>query len=266
MEHALVIVIHHVAADGWSLGVLGAELAQLYESFSKGLLPSRPCRSCRFNMPTTPAGIAVTSRPARYSLKSHTGSSNCAARFPVMDLPTVRPRPAMMTLRGARSRLSLPGPVRASFRRFMLAENVTLFVTLLTVFKVLLFRYTRQPDVIVGSASAGRERPELENLIGLFINNLVLRTDLSGDPTVRELLTRVRETALSAFSHEHVPLDYLAENVLPNRDMNHSPLFQVMFVLQSHPMQAARSLRGLEGLAARIRHGHLPFRSLGGRH
>src|SRR6202012_6008569 len=91
--------------------------------------------------------------------------------------------------------------------------------------------------VVVRSASAGRGSPDLEKLIGLFINNLVLRTDLSGDPTVRELLGRVRETALSAFSHEHVPLDYLAEIVRPNRDLNHSPLFQVMFVLQSHPMR-----------------------------
>lgn len=235
-EHALVVIVHHVAADGWSLEIIREEVTQLYQAFSAGLpspVPELPIQYVDYaDWYRRHVEAAAIQSEISYWKQQLRGP------LPVMELPTDRPRPAVMRFRGARSRHSLSGELWSSIRRFTHTENVTLFIALLAAFKILLYRYTRQPDVIVGSATAGRFRPELEKLVGLFINNLVLRTDLSGDPTVREVLARVRETALSAFSHEHVPLDYLAEIVRPHRGLNHSPLYQVMFVLQNRQAQA----------------------------
>ena len=242
-EHALIIVIHHIAADGWSLGVLSDEVARFYQAYStgqelpRGQLPIQYAdyaHWCRRHL----EGAALESEVSYWK-------QQLSPPLPVIELPTDRLRRATMSHLGKRALFSLSGEPLAAIRRFTSAENVTLFVTLLTAFKILLLRYTGEQDIVVGTASAGRFRPELEQLIGLFINNLVLRTDLSGEPTVRELLARVRETALNAFSHERVPLDHLAQVVRPHRDGNHSPLFQVMFVLQKRPMQTVE-LPGLK--------------------
>jgi len=235
-DHALVLVIHHIAADGWSLAVFVQELAQLYTAFCEGN-PSP--------LTELPVGYADFAAWQKQMLESGVLQSQLPywkrqlqGKLPVIELPSDRPRPAVMSLRGARRQFRISGPLTAALNEFSRTEGVTLFMTLMAAFNVLLFRYTRQDDLPVGSAVAGRTRPEFEKLIGLFINNLVLRTSLAGDPTGRELIARVREVALDAFAHQDVPFDHLVAVLQPERDLNHSPLFQVMFILQNFPMRS----------------------------
>jgi len=230
-DHVLISTIHHIAADGWSLSLFGEEFAQLYPAFCDG----RPS-----SLPELPIQYLDYACWHREFLRSEAARSHLSfwkerlhGPFSAADLPFDRPRPPAMTYRGKRTLFRLPTELLAAAQKFGVAENVTLFTILLTAFDLLLFRYTGDPDVIVGSAAAGRTRPELEKLIGLFINNLPLRSDLSGDPTIRELLARVRETTLNAFSHQDVSFGELVEAAHGPREVNRSPLFRVMFILQN---------------------------------
>src|SRR4029077_19017507 len=154
-------------------------------------------------------------------------------------------RPPLASTRGARVALELPAPLLQSLKALGRGEGATLFMTLLAAFQVLLHRYSGQEDIAVGSPIAGRGRTELEGLIGFFVNTLVLRTDVSGNPAFRELLARVRENALGAYTHQDLPFEKLVEELAPERDMSRNPLFQVMFVLQNAP-GAPLVLEGLE--------------------
>jgi non-ribosomal peptide synthetase component F len=153
----------------------------------------------------------------------------------LLELPTDRPRPAVLTYQGATTSFSVPLEVAGRLKELSRREGVTLFMTLLAAFDVLLMRYTGQEDVVVGTNIANRNRAETENLIGFFVNNLVLRTNLSGDPSFRGLLGRVREVCLGAYLHQDMPFDRLVEELRPERVLSHHPLFQVMFVLQNAP-------------------------------
>src|SRR5207237_7205825 len=152
--------------------------------------------------------------------------------LPVLELPADRPRPALQTYNGASISFPLSPALSQSLKALCKAEGVTLFMTLLAAFKVLLYRYTGQEDVIIGSPIAHRHRQELEGLIGFFVNTLATRTDLSGNRPFRELLGRVREKALGASAHKVLPFEYLVEQLQPDRNLSHSPLVQVVFVLQ----------------------------------
>ncbi|MCI0558072.1 MAG: condensation domain-containing protein, partial [Nitrososphaera sp.] len=154
----------------------------------------------------------------------------------LLELPTDRPRPAVQTFRGATHSFALPQAVSEALKRLSQREGVTLFMTLLAAFKVLLYRYTGQRDILVGTPIANRNRTEIEGLIGFFVNTLVLRTNLSGNLTFRELLARVRQVCLAAYAHQDLPFEKLVEILQPERDMSHTPLFQVMLVLQNAPM------------------------------
>ncbi len=242
-DHVLLFGLHHIAADGWSLGVMTDEFTQLYSAF---------CEGHASPLPDPPIQYLDYAQWHRQLLQSGAMRAQMSywkqqLRGPlaIMDLPGDRPRQPVQSFRGKRSHQILSADVLASAKRFSVTEDVTLFATLLMAFNVLLFRYTREPDVIVGSVAAGRNRPELEKLVGLFLNNLPLRTDLSGNPTLRELLARIRETTLSAFSHQDVPFGDLIEATQGPRDLNRSPLFQVMFILQNFPWRELK-LSGLE--------------------
>ena len=154
---------------------------------------------------------------------------------PPLDLPVDHPRPAVPSSRGARQSLSLGPALTGALEALSRRENVTLFMTLLAAFQTLLHRYTGQADLVVGSPVAHRPRAELEGLIGCFVNILALRADLSGDPPFRELLGRVREAALGAYAHQDLPFEKLVEELRPERDSSHTPLFQVLFALQNAP-------------------------------
>ena len=155
--------------------------------------------------------------------------------LPVLELPTDRARPAVQSYRGAHESITLSEELTQQLKALSQREGCTLFMTLLAAFQVLLHRYTRQDDIVVGTVVAGRTRVEVEPLIGLFINSLVLRTDLSGDPSFRELLRRVREVTLGAYAHQAVPFEKLVEELQPERAAGRAPLFQVAFGLQNAP-------------------------------
>ncbi|RKH14792.1 amino acid adenylation domain-containing protein [Corallococcus sp. CA053C] len=235
-EHLLLLTVHHIVSDGWSLGVLVREMADLYRAFtSGGPSPLAP-------LPVQYADHAVWQRQALQGEVLEAQLDYWRQRLDphaVLELPTDRPRPAQVDSRGARFALLLPMSLTQQLKHLALREGRTLFSVLLAAFNVLLQRYCAQEDVTVGTPVAGRSRSELEGLIGLFVNTLALRTDLSGDPSFQQLLGRVHDIALGAFAHQEVPFEKLVEVLQPQRSLSHSPLFQVMFALQNAPMSAA---------------------------
>jgi amino acid adenylation domain-containing protein len=241
-EHVLLLVMHHIAADYWSTGVLFREFAAFYTSFAMGWALSLP------ELPIQYADYAIWHRQwlqgARLETQLAYWKQQLAGAPPVLELPTDRPRPLAQTYRGARQALELSPALTRALKALSLQERITLFMTLLAAFQTLLHRYTGQDDIVVGSTIAGRNRPELEGLIGFFVNTLALRADLSGNPTFRELLGRVHEVALGAYAHQELPFEQLVEELQPTRSLSYEPLFQVMFEFQNFPR--ALELPGLE--------------------
>ncbi|MDM9382031.1 amino acid adenylation domain-containing protein [Chlorogloeopsis sp. ULAP01] len=235
-EHILLLTMHHIVSDGWSLGVLLRELAALYDAFSHHKSVPLPPLSIQY------ADFAVWQRDwlqgeVLSELLAY-WKQQLSGNLPVLQLPTDRSRAAIQTFRGARQGFVLPKPLSEQIKHLCQQEGVTLFMTLLAAFKILLYRYTGQEDILVGSPVANRNHAEIENLIGLFINTLVLRTDLAGNPTFRELLCRVRQMVLEAHNHQDLPFEKLVETLQPERNTSYTPLFQVMFALQNTPMPA----------------------------
>ena len=232
-EYLLLLNLHHIVFDDWSLGVLIRELGSLYTAFSSGKFSPLP------ELPIQYADFAIWQREwlqgklveqLSYWQQQLDGGS-------VLNLPTDRPRPTLQSYRGATQLLQVPKSLTEALLALSQQLGVTLFITLLAAFQTLLYRYTGQEDIAVGSPIANRNRSELESLIGFFVNSLVLRTDLSGNPTFRELLARVREVALGAYAHQDLPFEKLVEELQPNRDTSRNPLFSVVFALQNAPME-----------------------------
>jgi amino acid adenylation domain-containing protein len=228
-EHVGLLTMHHIVSDGWSTGILVREVATLYIAFCAG--GSSPLHAL-------PIQYADFAHWQRQWLQGEVLETQIAywkkqlAGVPALiDLPTDQPRPAVQTFRGAHQSLVLPKHLQEGFKALGRQEGVTQFMTLLAAFQVLLYRYTSQDDLIVGTPIANRNRLETEGLIGFFVNALVLRTDLSGNPSFRELLRRVREVCLGAYGHQDLPFDRLVEELHVKRDLSRNPLFQVMFVL-----------------------------------
>ncbi|HLL47749.1 MAG TPA: condensation domain-containing protein, partial [Longimicrobiaceae bacterium] len=226
-EHVLLLCMHHVVSDEWSLGVLFGELSALYAAYREGRPSSLP------ELPVQYADYAVWQRA---HLSGETLDRQLAywrerlADAPaLLELPTDRPRPPVPANRGTHESVDLPGELLARLRALGRREGATLYMTLLSAVQVLLSRYAGSDDVVVGSPIAGRTRGETEGLIGFFVNTLVLRTDLSGDPGFREVLGRVREATLGAYEHQELPFEKLVAELQPERSLGHTPLFQVMF-------------------------------------
>ncbi len=234
-EHALLLTLHHIVADGGSIGVLVRDLARLYER-------ARP------ELPDLPVQYADFAHWQRQWLRGEalagqlrfwqTQLAGAPAR---LDLPTDRPRPALQTHRGGRCVATLPTHLAAAAGALGRQRGVTLFMILVGAFQALLARYTAGVDILVGTPVANRNRVELEELIGLFVNLLVLRADLGGGTTFTGLLERGRETALAAYAHQDLPFERLVESLAAGRDLARSPLFQAMFVLQGAPLPALES-------------------------
>ena len=233
-EYQLLLTMHHIASDGWSMGVLVEELATLYDAF----INDRPSP-----LPDLPIQYADYAQWQRDWLQGEVleqqlnyWKKQLADAPELLALPTDHPRPAVQTDQGATYSFTLSSELTDQLKELSQQEGVTLFMTLLAAFQVLLYRYSNQTDIVVGSPIANRTHAEIERLIGFFVNTLVLRTDLSGNPSFRELLKRVREVTLAAYAHQDLPFEKLVEELNPKRDLSHSPLFQVMFVLQNAPM------------------------------
>jgi amino acid adenylation domain-containing protein len=241
-DHILVLTMHHIVSDGWSMGVFHRELSVLYRAFTNG----EP--SPLADLPIQYADYAVwqrewlqgevLDRQLSYWEKQLEGVPA------VLNLPTDHPRSAVQTYRGNRQSIEVTRELTQALKALSRKEGVTLFMTLLAAFQTLLYRYTGQEDIVVGSPIANRNRTEIEGLIGFVVNTLVLRSNFSGNPRFTELLGRVREMALGAYAHQDLPFEKLVEELQPERSVSHSPLFQVMFVLQNTP-SATLELQGL---------------------
>ncbi len=233
-EYLLLLTVHHIASDGWSIGVFVQELSTLYQAFCTGQLP---------NLPAVPIQYADFAAWQRHWLVGDVLELQLAywrqhleGAPALLKLPTDHTRPAVQTFRGAYCTFEITPEQTAALKSFSQEQGCTLFMTMLAAFKTLLYRYTGNEDIVVGSPIANRNRAEIEGLIGFFVNTLVLRSQLDGNLSFEELLSRVREVALGAYSHQDLPFDVLVEELQPQRSLSYTPLFQVMFVLQNAPM------------------------------
>ena len=230
-DHILMVNLHHAISDGWSLGILTNELTVLYEAFRIGASSPLP------SLPLTYADYSVWQRKylegGALEQQLVYWKRQMAGAPLSIELPTDRVRPPVQTFNGAKRVVSFPSELLERVKGLSRAEGATLFITLLSAFNVLLSRYSGQKDLVVGTAIAGRNHPETERLIGYFANTLVLRSDLSGEPSFKELLHRVRETTLNAYANQDVPFEKLVEELNPQRDISRSPLFQVMMIQQN---------------------------------
>jgi amino acid adenylation domain-containing protein len=232
-DHILLLTMHHIVSDGWSLEVLYGELSVFYQAYSRSqALPLSP-------LAIQYADFAVWQKEwlvGEVLERQVSYWRNQLAGIPeVLNLPTDRPRPQVQSYRGARQSLELSQELSHGLKALSRSEGVTLFMTLLAAFQTLLYRYTSQEDIVVGSAIANRNCSEIEGLIGFFVNTLVLRTTFRNNPTFRELLGQVKETALQAYAHQDLPFEKLVEELKPTRNLSYSPLVQVMFILHNTP-------------------------------
>ena len=241
-EYVLLLKMHHIIYDGWSLNIFFGELSQLYAAFTQGLPNPLPELSIQY------ADFAfwqrqwltgeVLERQVNYWQKQLAGVP------PVLKLPTDKPRPPIQTFQGAAKSLVLDRELTQRLQHLSQQSDATLFMTLLAAFLVLISRYTGQPDIIVGSPIANRNSPQIEQLMGFFANTLALRGNLSNNPSFAEFLAQVRQTTLSAYAHQDLPFEMLVEKLQPERDLSRNPLVQVMFSLQNAPLSSG-NLSGL---------------------
>ncbi len=233
-EHILLVCMHHIVSDGWSMGVFLQELTDLYNAYIQNQPSSLKPLPIQYGDYTLWQKQwlqgDILQRQLEYWQKQ------LADTPALLSLPTDRPRPAVQSFAGAHLPFTLSWELSQKLSQLTQEQGVTLFMTLLTAFDVLLYRYTEQEDILIGTPIANRNRSELEGLIGFFVNTLVLRTDLSGNPSFNELLIRVRQMAMDAYTHQDLPFEMLVEVLQPERDLSHAPLFQVDFLLQNEPL------------------------------
>jgi amino acid adenylation domain-containing protein/non-ribosomal peptide synthase protein (TIGR01720 family) len=243
-DHVVVLTMHHIIADGWSMGILIEELTALYAACTSGQpagLPALPIQYADYAtwQRTWLQGAVLEAQLAYWRQQ--------LLDLPALELPMDHPRPAIPSVRGAYQTFELPPRLSTSVMALRRAEGATAFMVLLAAFQVLLARYSGQADIVVGTPIANRTWAEVEPLIGFFVNTLVLRTTISAGSTFLELLRQVRECALAAYAHQDLPFEQLVEALQPQRDLSRNPLFQVMFALQNAPM----SVPELAGLSLR---------------
>ena len=261
-EHVVLLAMHHIVGDFWSLAVLLDELRDLYPAERRGT---------RQALEPLTLNYTDFARWQSEMLASQEGErlwsywkSQLAGNLPALNFPTDRPRPPVQTYRGASHPFKLGARLTHDLKQLSRSRGATLFMTLLAGFQTLLYRYTGQEDLLVGSLTAGRDSASLARLVGYFVNPVALRADLSGAPAFAAFLDRTRQTVLSAFDHQHYPFPLLVERLQPERDAARSPVFQVMFILQKVHLLDAEGLASLAigESGARVALGELPLESV----
>jgi len=232
-EHIALVTMHHIISDGWSADVFERELTTLYKAYANQQ-PS-PLDELVIQYGDYAAWQHEWLRGEKLAAELSYWRQQLDGAPRVLELPVSRPRPAVQTLAGRTESFELQAEVSRRIRQLCRQEGVTLFMVLLSAFKVLLYRYTRQHELIVGTTIAGRNRKELEGVIGCFVNTLALRSKLTDSMTFRELLRQVRETTLDAYAHQDLPFEKVVEEIQPERNLSHAPLVQVMFGLALSP-------------------------------
>lgn len=242
-DHVLLFTLHHIISDGWSIGILMREAKAIYAAYTENQESPLPELALQY------ADYAVWQRGWLKGdvLEHHLAywKVQLDQMPPFLELPGDRPRPRELSYRGSTLNVSLSKALTEELRVLSQREGVTLYMILLAAFQTLLYRYTGQTDIVVGSPIANRQNTEIESLIGFFVNTLVLRVDLSGDPSFTELLERVQEVTLGAYEHQDIPFEMLVEELQPERNLSFAPLFQILFVLQNAPRDEL-TLSGLE--------------------
>lgn len=232
-DHLVLFTMHHIITDGWSMGILVKEIAALYDAFLNGKPSPLP------ELPIQYADFSYWQRQQLQgeSLEKQLGywRKQLGGAPTILDLPTDRPRPQIQTHRGNVQPFSISKSTTDALKKLGSEESTTLFMTLLAAFETLLFRYTNQQDILVGTPIANRNREEIEGLIGFFVNTLVLRANFAKNPTFRDVLKQSREATLGAYAHQDLPFERLVEELQPERNLGQTPLFQVMFILQNIP-------------------------------
>ncbi|MES2940790.1 MAG: amino acid adenylation domain-containing protein [Pseudomonadota bacterium] len=255
-EHVLLFTVHHIVSDGWSMGVLVREVAALYGAYVAGQdspLPELPIQYADYAYWQRQwLSGAVLEQQLGYWKERLQGAPTLLA------LPTDRPRPAVPSHAGATRKFTVPAPTTAALYALGRETQTTLFMALAAAFSVLLYRYTGQDDICIGTPIANRNRAEIEPLIGFFVNTLVLRTQVDGGQSMAELLEQVKTHALGAYAHQDIPFEHLVEALNPQRSTSHTPLFQAMLVLQNAPMGELR-LPGLKLEAVESEHATAKF-------
>ncbi|MEP7271143.1 MAG: SDR family NAD(P)-dependent oxidoreductase [Acidobacteriota bacterium] len=242
-EYLLGITMHHIVTDGWSLGIFTSEFAAIYEAFVTGASSPLPELQIQY------ADFAVWQREwlqgEVLDRQLKYWREKLGGNLPIIDLPTDRPRPAVQTFKGSTEYFHCSEALLDKLNGLSRQENASLYIILLAAFKALIYRYTGQSDILIGSLIANRTRTEVEPLIGFFANMLALRSDITGNPTFRELVARVRDVATGAFAHQDLPFEKLVEELQPERNLNRNPLVQVVFVLQKSSFLPAMELPGV---------------------
>lgn len=237
-EHLVALTMHHIVSDGWSAGVIIREIAALYSAFAQGK-PS-PLAELKIQYVDFAAWQRKWFEGPVLEEQLDYWKKKLANPPGLLELPTDRPRPAVQTLRGARRNFEFPLHLFNEIKKIGQKEGTTLYMTLLAAFQALLARYSGQEDICVGTPIANRQRAEIEDLIGFFVNTLVMRADLSGSPSFRNLLSQVKQSAIEAYAAQDVPFERLVDELQPERDQSHTPLFQVMFTVQESSIQSLK--------------------------
>ncbi|HVG22289.1 MAG TPA: condensation domain-containing protein, partial [Blastocatellia bacterium] len=250
-EHVVLLTLHHIVSDAWSIGVLIDEVGVLYSAYVEGRESPLPDLQIQY------ADYAAWQREwlQGAALEEHLKywKKHLAGSPPMLNLPLDRPRPARQSFKGTRQSFMLSRALTDELKAFSRREEVTLFMTLLAAFNTLLYRHTGEVDMVVGTAIAGRNRIETEGLIGFFVNILPMRTDLSANPRFKDLLKQVREAALGAYDHQDLPYEKMVEELQPDRQMDHKPIFQIAFGLQNAPREVLE-IPGLSLSSIRLEH------------
>ena len=234
-QYILVLAMHHIITDGWSISILFRELAHCYEAYASGREPQLPELPIQYVEYAQWQREYITGEVLAKQVEYW--KNKLAGAQTILDLPTDRPRPTTHSWHGATEELIFESQVRAALKEFAQSEGATLFMVSMAAFQALLWRYTSQDSILVGTPTAARSQIEIENLVGFFVNTLVFRADFTPDMTFRDLVRQVRACALEAYAHQDVPFEKLVEELVPQRSMNTSPLFQVMFTFQNIPKQ-----------------------------
>jgi amino acid adenylation domain-containing protein len=250
LGHVLLVSMHHIISDAWSLGVFVREASELYDAYSAGLVSPLPELFVQYPDYAVWQRGWMRGEVLKTQLDYWKGRLRGAPEL--LTLPESKPRPPVQSARGGQQALTLSPELADSLKALKGGEGVTLFMLMLAAFQLLLSWRTGQTDIIVGSPVAGRNHPETEPLIGFFVNTLVMRTDMGGDPTFRDLLRRVRETALGAYAHQDAPFEMLVDELAPQRSLSHTPLFQVALGVQNAPPPPRLSGLVVEGLGVPV--------------
>ncbi|ASS75247.1 hypothetical protein CIG75_09800 [Tumebacillus algifaecis] len=251
-EHVLLLTLHHIISDGWSRGIFTQELGELYDHLVRGeqsMLPELPLQYADFAVwqRSWLQGPELQNQLAYWK-------NQLSGDLPVLQLPIDQPRPAVQTYAGATAHFALTPALTEGLQQLSQQQGATLFMTLLGAFQTLLGRLAGQNDILVGTPIAGRTRKDTERIVGLFINTLVMRTDLSGEPNFVQLIDRVRDMTLEAFAHQDLPFEKLVDELELERDMSRSPLFQTFFALQNMPTATDFALQDVRMSAFEFEH------------